>query len=1419
MPKFKLGKSSARTLIAQHAFALMCNQAAEDGVVLSARDMEAIRNSMLEAMESGHETNRRLPGSTAQFELNPEAANNHCGYYTGLFLDGISGQRPDAARVVRSSDFARKMDLAVRRAQAEFTGFYNQGQILVNALGMSDDEIYASNVAGYGGFANRAIQSVGDNRGSPFMMVPVDPGFMTRQDVPANALLVEDDTVQTKGWTAMSFHEAMADAQVLPVTLSGPDANGVRLDYEQAVPADLAARWAYMDRNNHPELHMTANAYQFYKAQYAFSRMLAATEQSTGRQLDEGATKAFFERMEATLGTQGGLPAGDHRNLGSVKLSREFYGNMAPTTLDEERFLRAFSEASHQVFGTFSDEGAYSDMMRRVMTESLDEFDVSIMNPERPVLLYAPRGVEGTILTSEAFGSGPNFDGDAQGDGETRVTGRDYVAVDLAGSYGMNVLHIEQLDGPMLGGIDAMEDVHRMSLTRYGADYAVDAIRANAGLAPADPIVSLSSETEAERARRIEAERAEAERIRQAEAAAAEAERVRQEEAERARQDVQFEEYPFEEYPYGGEYDAPFMGDGAALAEQEYAAMAAAMEMAGGIDEASLYGGYMEEPVPESEPEPVRAEPDVDRLMTPHVYRNWKSQYAFARMMDAYAQRSGADISAEDAVRIRSEVISSLRRMPISTPVVQGGSVFGRMVLAGDGFAGSTATDNRAFVDAMMARLPGVQADDAAMRELLSSTLSKSVGEFDTMLTRRPENPVLLLNGMGMQEGVRKTINAIEAAHDAADGPAYMGAVLRNAPGRLRMSYEPESDGMSMQDGLNATGVYAFDVDRMAAGATRPVVAPVRAASSQQPSRQASGQQPGVAPRVETLSTIGLERARIDEKSTVNIFQLAKNGENYEFTPEGRAQMDYFIRQNCYHDLIQRMNASLAERGLDISNGVTTRTASMMLDQVQGFDQMHPRDLPAALSKVIDGLPSEDYVKALWKDTLASVTGGDKSDWWRESRDMFENNLVYRGVLTLSPFDTNFRNRKVAMDSGHNALYVRYNQRSTEPLPKLVGSLRGDDLTKYFGNQWEIHDFKYDWETDEELKDALASAEVDINSFSFDERAEFSNPDITKNPLFTQVWARRADHFDQNGNPIYMTENEMRRKVKFSRRMNRGRPETLLTDAEDLSGLAALRPYMSPKDYQALSTATYGNRPWCSACMTTDAEGNLVPKYMSPEAIERVRRTVDMLAASGEVFSFAPDTNPGQVCIKFENGMTMRVIDPANEDFACNHVYHQGAYMHYQVQGASERGYAYPDVTPEMSVDLVRFARGEAVKRRKEGKLNLEEHVTEIGGTHLSDVLGVPGTVRTKDAYSSNPEARGAGTLRQTSYTNTNGTSLNVLVDVLELGKSTASEQPSPDKALVIACDYSNRSASHMTFEDVYYEERLSMGETFTRFS
>ena len=405
------------------------------------------------------------------------------------------------------------------------------------------------------------------------------------------------------------------------------------------------------------------------------------------------------------------------------------------------------------------------------------------------------------------------------------------------------------------------------------------------------------------------------------------------------------------------------------------------------------------------------------------------------------------------------------------------------------------------------------------------------------------------------------------------------------------------------------------------------------------------------------------------------------------------------------------------------------------------------------------------------------------------------------------------------MDGGHKPLYVRYNADSGEPLPELSGSLRGEDLTQQFGNQWATFDFKYDWQNDEKLQEVLAQNEIDINSFSFDEREAFSDPDITKNPLFTDVWAKYASDVDSVGQPVYMSEREMQRKVRFTARKVRGQPESLLTDAEDLSGLAALRPYMSPKDYQALSTATFGNEPWLSAYTQVDPEsGEVKPKYMSPEAIERVRKTVDMLAASGETFTFEPDTNPGQVRIKFANGMTMRVIDPANESFACNHVYHQGSYMHYQVQGGSGPGYAYDKVTPEMSVDLVRFARGEAVKRRKDDTFDLAAHVGDVGNSRLSDVLGVPGVVRTRDAYSSDPTRRGAGIQRQTAYTNTNGTNLNVLVDVLPLGQSPASEQPSPDKALVITCDYTNRSASHMTFEDAWYEDRVD-GKKEEKFS
>lgn len=478
-----------------------------------------------------------------------------------------------------------------------------------------------------------------------------------------------------------------------------------------------------------------------------------------------------------------------------------------------------------------------------------------------------------------------------------------------------------------------------------------------------------------------------------------------------------------------------------------------------------------------------------------------------------------------------------------------------------------------------------------------------------------------------------------------------------------------------------------------------------------------------------------------------------------------RMQMDYFARHAVYRDLVDSMNAVLAKQGLDKTHGVKTTTACLLLDRVENFAYMHPRDLPDKLREAIDQLPSDAGAKQLLKSALDVATEDkDGEPWYAESVRIFEATVVNNDILTLSPFDLNFRNRRASIQRGNKAIYARFDASSAsnrDPLPDNPG---GSDLTRNFLQGWGLYDYVYDWQHDEELM----RSGFDPNTMDYDTLREFSNP-----------------------------KGHRPEQCRFVASANRGEPEMLLSAAEDLSGLSALRPYMSPKDYQAIASKKFNGRPWCAAYL--DANGK--PKYMSGAAIERVRQTVEALRMAGEQFSFEPDSAPGQIRIKFDNGMTMRMVDPANEDYAGNCIHINGTSLYYQIATGGTGGKSYPhaNVTPEMALDLVRYARGEKVERRDDLKdlVSADKKVYGNRKVDLPKYLGEPMSV-TID-----------GKDQQMSYFNKERTMFNTVVSVGNL--IDRADPKSKTGNLVITCNFSKRKDTEMCFDDVSVLDKQQM--------
>ena len=151
---------------------------------------------------------------------------------------------------------------------------------------------------------------------------------------------------------------------------------------------------------------------------------------------------------------------------------------------------------------------------------------------------------------------------------------------------------------------------------------------------------------------------------------------------------------------------------------------------------------------------------------------------------------------------------------------------------------------------------------------------------------------------------------------------------------------------------------------------------------------------------------------------------------------------------------------------------------------------------------------------------------------------------------------------------------------------------------------------------------------------------------------------------------------------------------------EDRSGLTALRPFMSDREYKQ-------TREWALEAAKVDGKPNFdgEPEYddamfMGKDARDRAVAVLDDLASSGVEYEITPDRNPGQLKVRIKGtGIDVRVMDTAmDQEYVGSRVYDRGKVYTYSIttsgDKAAENRYT---PTPKEAVDLVRFARGEEV--------------------------------------------------------------------------------------------------------------------------
>lgn len=392
----------------------------------------------------------------------------------------------------------------------------------------------------------------------------------------------------------------------------------------------------------------------------------------------------------------------------------------------------------------------------------------------------------------------------------------------------------------------------------------------------------------------------------------------------------------------------------------------------------------------------------------------------------------------------------------------------------------------------------------------------------------------------------------------------------------------------------------------------------------------------------------------------------------------------YFFNEYLYHTMIEDLNTTLVsydkirttrarelrlEMGKAAAKAYTARTGKR-INARSVFSAATTADFAAAAQEVFKNVPGADafmertfgrdggieYIRARTAE-FRGMTGIDgKSQVAKPDRAM----------LPLSPYDPQFSGRQSFINNGSKLLYAD-----------------ADDLLRRTQNVAVYPDRPIDPQTNP------------VGFLSFDNVGMCMDETM---PVYTMTdWGKL-------------------------------REAGMGLSSDDLSGVSALRPFMSDEEYRDI-TRNYGGLPWSGAAVTPELDGNGDPvmangqpvmrhKYMSPQAIARVREVVRVLRSEGEDFKFAPDRRPGQVKLKFNNGMEVRVLDPYSEDYAGARVYKNGTSMYYQMPSwaASVRGQAYVPYVPQTAeecLDLIHFAEGKPVSCWGGGKAIGEPEVFE----------------------------------------------------------------------------------------------------------
>lgn len=139
----------------------------------------------------------------------------------------------------------------------------------------------------------------------------------------------------------------------------------------------------------------------------------------------------------------------------------------------------------------------------------------------------------------------------------------------------------------------------------------------------------------------------------------------------------------------------------------------------------------------------------------------------------------------------------------------------------------------------------------------------------------------------------------------------------------------------------------------------------------------------------------------------------------------------------------------------------------------------------------------------------------------------------------------------------------------------------------------------------------------------------------------------------------------------------------------DASGFARLRPFMSSEEASRLED--WAHSPARQPDGKMDAS-----VFMDQAASDRAVAVLEDLSSRGVGYSIERDKHPGQLKVRLDSGINMRIMDTANrQSYVANSIYHHDKKYSYSIDtNSNDTRMGRYTPTPQESVNLLRLAEG-----------------------------------------------------------------------------------------------------------------------------